>query len=523
MPRPVPDGIVLVGMPTSGKSTVGRLVAERLGRRLVDTDGLMAARTGMLMAEYIRRHGEPAARAEESKAVLEACAMPGTVISTGGGAALDPLNRWALWHHGTVAWLDVEGGELLRRLAADDVQRPTLQPYGDERVAAVLAERSPVYRAADLRVDASGAPETVAGELISRIGPLHGRRLFDAEVDRQHPIGPDEARIVMGIDVAGLAPEGVAVIDRRLTTAVPDLVAALSARACLAVAAGERSKRIRSLERILEWLAAQRVERETHLIAVGGGTIGDLAGTAAALFARGLPLVHVPTTWLAQADSAIGGKVAVDLADAKNAVGAFWPPVVVISDVAALRSLPLRLRRDGMAESIKAAIIGDAALWRLLEDRGRAALRSDEPARYAILERSARLKLGVCQRDPFEAGERRTLNLGHTIGHALEIESGYRLAHGAAIALGMRAVAAIAAGRGADPDLAPRLEALLGDLGFTLRRAFDPARVRAAMLGDKKRRAGRLRWILPMSVGVVTEVEDVTDAELGRALRAIGA
>src|SRR5687768_5182691 len=148
MPRPVPDGVVLVGMPTSGKSTVGRLVAERLGRRLVDTDELMAASTGVPMAEYIRRHGEAAARAEESKAVLDACAVPGTVISTGGGAALDPLNRWALWHHGTVAWLDVDGAELLKRLAADGVPRPTLEPYGAGRVAAVLAERSPVYRAA---------------------------------------------------------------------------------------------------------------------------------------------------------------------------------------------------------------------------------------------------------------------------------------------------------------------------------------------------------------------------------------
>ena len=418
----------------------------------------------------------------------------------------------------------MDDGQLLRRLAADDVPRPTLQPYSPERLAAVLAERSPVYRAADLRLDASGAPKAVAGELISRIGPLRGRRLFDMEVERRHPIGPDTARIVMGLDVAGLAPGGVSVIDRRLLTAAPDLVAARTATACLAVAAGERSKRIRSLERILEWLAAQHVERDTPLIAVGGGTIGDLAGTAAALFARGLPLVQVPTTWLAQADSAIGGKVAVDLAGAKNAVGAFWPPAAVYSDVAALRSLPLRLRRDGMAESIKAAIIGDVGLLRLLEDRGRAALRTDEPARYAILERSARMKLDVCERDPFETGERRTLNLGHTVGHALEIESalpaGPRRRGGARPAGGGRDRHRSEA---ADPDLAPRLDALLGDLGFTLRRAFDPARVRAAMLGDKKRRAGRLRWILPMSIGRVTEVDDVTDAELGRALRAIGA
>jgi shikimate kinase / 3-dehydroquinate synthase len=522
--RRVPDGIVLVGMPASGKSTVGGLVAERLGREFIDTDRLVEQRIGMPVPAYLERHGEPAFREVESRAVAEACATPGAVIGAGGGAVLDPLNRWMLWHHGSVAWLDVPPDTLLSRLEADSVARPTLQPYGLDRLSTVLAERTPMYRAADLRLDASVDAERVADQIVRGPKPHDGRRrLFDAEVARQHPIGPGKARIVMGLGVAGLAPDGVAVIDRRLIDAAPNLVAALPARACLPIAAGERSKRIRTLERILEWLARQLIERETPLIAVGGGTVGDLAGTAAALFARGLPLVQVPTTWLAQADSAIGGKVAVDLGEAKNAVGAFWPPVAVVSDVGALRSLPLRLRRDGMAESIKAAIIGDPALWRLLEDRGRAALRADEPARYAILERSARLKLGVCQRDPFETGERRTLNLGHTIGHALEIESRYRLAHGTAVAFGMRAVAAIAAGRDADPDLAPRLDALLSDLGFTLRRAFDPARVRAAMLGDKKRLAGRLRWILPMSIGRVTEADDVTDAELGLGLRTISA
>lgn len=517
------SGIVLVGMPTSGKSTVGRLVAERLGRPYLDTDELTAGRIGMPMAEYIRRHGEPAARAEESTAVADACAVPGAVISTGGGAPLDPLNRWALWHHGTVAWLDVAEDELLRRLHADDVPRPTLQPYGAERTATVLADRAPTYRAADLRLDGSGSPEAIRDKLISRHGPLRGRRLLDAEVERHHPIGPPTARVVMGVDLAAETPAGVAIVDRRLLTAAPELVRALRTAACLPVSAGERSKRLRSLERILEWLAAERVERDTPLIAVGGGTIGDLGGTAAALYARGLPLVHVPTTWLAQADSAIGGKVAVDLSVSKNAVGAFWPPVAVVSDVAALRSLPVRLRRDGMAESIKAAIIGDSALWRLLEERGAKALRTDEPARYAILERSARLKLGVCQRDPFETGERRTLNLGHTIGHALEIESGYRLPHGAAVALGMRAVAAIAAARGADSELAPRLDALLDWLGFTLRRRFDASLVRAAMLGDKKRRGGRQRWILPMEIGRVIEADDVTDAEVALGLRTIAA
>lgn len=512
--------MVLVGMPASGKSTVGRLVAERLERPFVDTDELVERRLGMPVPDYLERHGETAFREHEALAVTEACAVRGAVIGAGGGAVLDPLNRWALWHHGIVAWLDAGPGQLVGRLEADAVARPTFQPYGVDSLAGVLADRAFAYRAADLRIDASREPERLAEELIARRVHPRERRLLDTEVPRVHPIGPATGRVVMGIDVMGQVPDGVAVLDRRLPAELTDLV---TARARLAVAAGERGKRMRRLERILEWLASERVERDTPLLAVGGGTIGDLAGTAAALYARGLPLVHVPTTWLAQADSAIGGKVAVDLSTAKNAVGAFWPPIAVVSDVAALRSLPVRRRRDGMAESIKSALIGDADLWRLLEERGRAALRTDEVARYAILERSARLKLGVCERDPFETGERRTLNLGHTIGHALEIESRYRLPHGVAVALGMRAVASIAAARGADPELAARLDSLLDGLGFGLRHAFDRGKVRAAMLTDKKRHAGRQRWILPMQIGRVIEVDDVTDAELESALGVIAA
>ena len=520
----MPDGIVLVGMPASGKTTVGRLVADRLGRRFVDTDELVARRIGVPVPAYLEQRGEEAFRAEEARAVAEACADPGAVIGAGGGAVIDPFNRWALWHHGTVTWLDLAPDRLIGRLEADDVARPTLQPYRPDRLAAVLADRAPMYRAADVHLDASRDPEMVADDILAGLRPVGGRRLFDAEVARHHPIGPARARVVMGTGLdLGATADGVAVVDRRLQRAAPELLAGLRARACLPLLAGERTKRLRGLERVLEWLAEQGVERGTPLVAVGGGTIGDLAGTAAALFARGLPLVHVPTTWLAQADSALGGKVAVDLDRAKNAAGAFWPPVAVLSDVAALRSLPRRLRRDGVAESVKAALIGDPALWRLLEERGAAALRTDEPARYAIIERSARLKLGVCERDPFEAGERRNLNLGHTIGHALEVESRYRLPHGSAVALGMRAVAAIAAEHGSEPELPFRLDTLLDRLGFRLRHTFDRDGVRSAMRTDKKRRAGHQRWVLPMEIGRVIEVDDVTDAELERALDVIGA
>jgi shikimate kinase / 3-dehydroquinate synthase len=529
----MPDGVVLVGLSGSGKSTVGRLVAERLARPFLDTDELIAQRAGQSAAALLRGAGEFAFRDEERRAVAEAVRQSGAVIAVGGGAPDDPLNRWQLWGHGMVAWLRATDQVLLGRLASDPEPRPMLDRDPAARLAQLGAARAPFFRAADIEIDAAASPERAATEIVDRLRdrPVTGRRLFDAEFPRPHPLGPTTTRVLMGADLdvaavrkafAGIEhPAPSLIVDRAAAKRNPSLIAALPAGRCLLIRGGERAKRMRRLEELLEWLAEGGAERGAPLIAVGGGTVGDLAGTAAALYARGVPLVQVPTTWLAQADSAIGGKVAVDLSAFKNAAGAFWPPAAEIADIAALRSQTIARRRDGMAESLKAGLIGDPTLWRLIEDRGAAALRKDEQARYAIVERAVRVKLGVCERDPFEDGERRTLNLGHTIGHALEVDSGYRLPHGMAVALGMRAVAAISAGRNADPELSPAMDALLRSLGFPLRRTFDEAAVRRALLSDKKRANGRQRWILPMAIGRVIEVDDVSDGELDLALRTI--
>jgi shikimate kinase/3-dehydroquinate synthase len=515
------DGVVLIGLSGSGKSVVGRLLAERLGRPFVDTDELVERRTGRSPATIIDEDGEPAFRAAERAAI--GAIQRGAVVATGGGALNDPLNRWDLWQHGAAVWLRAPEESLVTRLAADSAVRPLLRPDPLGALRLLAAERAPFYRAADHVVDAARPPAVVAEE-IGRLAAPARRRLFDAEVERHHPFGPARARVVFGLDLELPADDRSSlVVDARLTRLQPALIASLGAARCMTLAGGERAKRMRTLERVLEWLARSRAERGEAVVGVGGGTVGDLAGLAAALYARGVPHVAVPTTWLAQADAALGGKVGVDLAGAKNAVGAFWPPWSVFADVALLRTLPPRRLRDGLAEAVKAAMIGDPELWTLLEERGRAALRRDEAARYAITERAARVKLRIVGRDPFEQGERRQLNLGHTLAHALEIESGYRLAHGAAVALGLRAVAGIAAGRGADPDLGERLDSLLADLGFAPRRTFDVAAVRDAMTGDKKRLRGRLRWLLPMGIGQVKEVDDVDEAELGAALERIRA
>jgi 3-dehydroquinate synthetase/shikimate kinase len=524
------DAIVLVGLPGSGKSAVGRRLAERLGRPFIDLDSLITEREGATPASLIETHGEPRFRALESAAIETACATPGAVIATGGGAVIDPLNRWALWGAGTAVWLDAPDDVLLARLSADPVPRPLLSGDALAALAATRARRSAYYRAAELHIAADADPDTLAGRIAAALaGPLPtGRRLFDARVRRDHPMGPRDAQVLLGMELDGTTlREAIAarstgaplvVADERAADALPGLMAALPDERRILIRAGERNKRLRTAEALLETAATLGCERGDAWVAVGGGTTGDLVGTAAALYFRGAPLIQVPTTWLAMADASIGGKVAVDLAAAKNSAGAFWPPSAVIGDVATLRTLPRQRMLDGMGESLKMGLIGDPAAWVLVETRGKAALAGDEAARYALVERAARLKLEIVDRDPFEHGERRQLNLGHTLGHALEIESRYRLAHGQAVVLGLRAVALMATERGAEAGLAERIDEVITGLGYTRRRTFDPAVVKGALRGDKKRHKGKQRWILPMAVGTMLEVDDVTDEELDRAM-----
>lgn len=519
------SGLVLVGLSGTGKTTAGRLLAERLGRPFADTDELIAARVGMPAAAFLAQSGEPVFRTVERDAIRDALAQPDAIVATGGGALIDPLSRWDLWSHGRVAWLDAPDAHLLERLAGDETPRPLLAPRPAEKLATQRANRLPFYRAADVHVDTHRPPEFVVDALARAVESTlpAGRRLFDAEEPRNHPIGPATARIVYG-HAMGSAPldevlEGIG--------GTPSLIADRAippppiARRYL-MDGGEAVKQPDPLLQLLRWLAEQHAERGDPVVGLGGGTVGDLAGLVAALYARGVPSVAIPTTWLAQADAAIGGKVAIDLPLAKNIVGAFWPPWAIVGDTAHLATLPLDRLRDGMAEAIKAAIVGDPGLWQLITDRGNGALDgTDEAARYAMTERAVRVKLGVVRRDPWEAGERRQLNLGHTIGHALEVASGYALAHGAAVVIGLRAALDIASGRGGAQVLAPELDDLLHRLGFVHRARFEPDAVRAALSTDKKRAAGRQRWLLPMAIGQVVDVDDVSDDELEHALRAI--
>jgi 3-dehydroquinate synthase len=296
----------------------------------------------------------------------------------------------------------------------------------------------------------------------------------------------------------------VLVYDRRLgarALALREALAAVGLRLLgeIALAAGERHKTLRAAEQLLRWLASTPAERGTVLVALGGGTVTDLAGFAAASYLRGIPWLAVPTTVLGMVDAAIGGKTGVDMAEGKNLVGAFWPPIGVVADLEALRTLPRRQRATGMAEIIKSAIIGDAALFEMLERRGGRALKAE------TIAAAARVKIGVVAADPRERGARAALNLGHTLGHALEAASAYKMAHGDAVAIGMRAAGLLALRQGtwSRNEHARLLNVLVkcklplsyGDLA--------PGAIMNAMRRDKKRVDGEVRFVLPVRIGEV--------------------
>ncbi len=550
------ENIVLVGMPGAGKTTLGEELARETGRKLVDLDHQFLERNALSPADFIRTFGEPRFRKIEAEIACEIAQMRGVVISTGGGAVIDPIARWELWHSGVVVWLDQTDEVLMHRMNEGAI-RPLSADL--ESLRQRRAEREHFYRAADLHIEnarsisevqarviywmeqreraALQAAETNAGTPGTE-PERKPRILLDLRVRRDHPMGPPEARIVLGsaLDtemVTGIATEysqgePVVVVDQNVAAAQPNLVNAFPAGRRLLIDAGERNKRLSAAEAMLEFASERRAERGDAWVAIGGGTTGDLVGTAAALYMRGAPLIQVPTTWLAMADAAIGGKVAVDLAAAKNSAGAFWPPVAVVGDTAAIDSLPWDRRLDGMAECLKAGIIGDPWLWDLIKRRGVAAMSdrddADLAARYAIIERSVLLKVRYVDEDPFERGIRRHLNLGHTIGHALEIESGYTLSHGQAVVLGIRAVAEIARSRGVlTPEVQTEIDDVVQTLGFATHRHFDHAAVTHALSGDKKSEGGKIRWVLPTGIGEVIEANDVTEAEVAAALQRISA
>ena len=286
---------------------------------------------------------------------------------------------------------------------------------------------------------------------------------------------------------------------------------------------GERVKHLATVSRVYDGLLDLGADRGSTIVAVGGGVLGDMVGFAAATYLRGIRLVHVPTTVMAQVDSAIGGKVGVNHARGKNLIGAFYPPAIVVVDPDTLITLSRREFRAGLYEVIKYGLIAEPSLLDLLERHLDAVLSQQGDALSEVIRTCCRIKAEVVSADEHERGLRRILNFGHTLGHALESTTGYkRLRHGEAVGLGMRAALALGVARGVTPaPLAARATALIARLG-PLPSVADvtPAAALAAAKHDKKVVNGRLHFVLVHDTGATT-VDDVTPKELRAALAAV--
>ena len=525
-----PGNIVLTGFMGTGKTTVGREVARRMGRTFVDMDAEIEVRAGKSTPRIFAEDGEVAFRRTEVALCEELSTQEDLVIATGGGALVNPVNRGVMMRNGTVICLNAAPDEILRRVSGNSA-RPLLDA-ADPRaeIERLLELRREAYRAIPWQIDTTGlSVEEIAERVVEIAGVITLPVRYPGGEYPIH-IGDGLLAHVGGALRASGVPEGsrVAVVSNPVVAPLygAHVEAALRSAgfqpfAC-SIPDGEQHKTPATVAALYDQFLANGLDRSGTVLSLGGGVTGDVAGFAAATFMRGVRFVQVPTTLLAMVDASVGGKTGVDLPQGKNLVGAFKQPALVVVDPAVLATLPAEEIRSGMAEVIKHGVIGAPDLFAELEA---GACHSPFAIRHSQIARALRVKIAIVEEDPFEQGRRAVLNLGHTVGHALERLSGFSLRHGEAVSIGMVAAARIAVELGrADLLLAYRIEAVLAAWWLPVRcPPFDADAIWEAMAHDKKRRGRSLRWVLPHAIGEVEIVESVPRDVVVAVLRNLGA
>jgi shikimate kinase / 3-dehydroquinate synthase len=478
--------IVFIGFMGAGKSTALAAAAEA-GLEATEVDDLMEAAFGMPIDEAFEKQGEPAFREREAEVVgslLEDA--DGGAIALGGGSVLLDRVRAALPRH-VVVWLEVSPAEAWRRIAGSN--RPLAT--GEEDVETLLTARQSHYEELADAVLPMADPGIVQRALpsIRALAELPaGTRLLWATS------GSGEYPIYVGLGLLGSGPwplEGrrFCVSDTAVAGLYAERLGELGGM--VEVEPGEGSKTMAEAERVLRTMAQAGMTREDHVVALGGGVVGDLAGFCAHAYQRGVPVVQVPTTLVAQVDSAYGGKTGVDLPEGKNYAGAYHQPAAVLADTATLATLPREELAAGFVEVIKTGLLAGGALW----ERVRAMEELDPVELEDVVFDCARYKCAVVAVDERDGGQRHVLNLGHTVGHAIEAATGYRrYRHGEAVGLGLLAALRLSAA----PDLAAEVAGLLRrhDLPVALDPEIDVEAVLDALGRDKKRTAAGVGFVL---------------------------
>jgi 3-dehydroquinate synthase len=523
------NNIFLVGLMGAGKTTIGRQLARRLGMNFVDSDHEIEARTGASVPWIFEIEGEASFRRREADVIRDLTASRGLVLATGGGAVLNPDSRRLLAERGTVIYLRASVNSILQR-TAHDKNRPLLQtadPRG--RLEDLTSQREPLYREiADLVID-TGRPnvQSMVQTILDQLAALDAaRRRTEARTTMN-----EQACISLNVELGersypiligrGLLDDG-ALLSRHIggskvaivtnTTVAPlylDKVAAplrASGREVVSIVLpdGEEYKNWTSLNQVFDALLANKCDRKTTLVALGGGVIGDLTGFAAASYMRGVPFVQIPTTLLAQVDSSVGGKTGINHPLGKNMIGAFYQPRAVIADTATLDTLPARELSAGLAEVIKHGAILDLGFFEWIEANTAKLVARDHAALAHAILRSCQIKADVVRRDEREGGLRAVLNFGHTFGHAIENGLGYgEWLHGEAVGCGMVMAADLSRRLGlVDDACVARVRALVQAAGLPVTAPdLGAERWIELMEVDKKNEGGEIKFILLKPLG----------------------
>lgn len=511
--------IFLIGFMGAGKTEVGRRLAPLLNRAFVDLDQAVEARARRPVAEIFASNGEAAFRRLETQEMKRLARRSPLVVAAGGGVIEAEENRRIMKDAGRVVFLDVSFDRAVERLGPDAAAvRPLLKDPGQAR--ALFDRRQPLYHQADLVVSADGPdPDGLARSVA---GQLHPDQTIDVRLgEATRPAtatlnGPAVlAPLIAGRRVFFLT-------DRNVHAAQKDRLGPLFREATVHRAPpGESAKRLSHAQKVFQALLDGGFDRGDLLVAAGGGVVTDLGAFVAATYKRGMEFMLLSTTLLGCVDAAVGGKAAVNLSAAKNAVGCFTVPRAVVLDAGALPTLPQAHIRAGLIEAYKTGLVADAHLAGAVEENLPAALKKDLPALMELIGRSAKAKAEVVGGDFTESGRRAVLNLGHTYGHAVETASGYRVGHGAAVAAGMLVAAALSHKRGL------LSEEGRGRLVEVVKRVYPkpPAMPDAAdaweiMRHDKKIRGGRPAFILIEAPGRPVIVHDLQKKELAAAVDA---
>lgn len=494
----------------SGKSQVALALSELWSTPAVDLDARIEQRVGSSVSAIFEQRGETAFRALERETLDAVLAEGAKIVALGGGTITNTELRRQLLAQGTLITLRAPLETLVARVGSGS-GRPLLagQDVG-ARLSALIAQRAGAYAECHADVDTNGREVDAIAQDIDRVvsdGPIvvpMGLRTYRVEVypGVRHVAPLRARRAIKGSQVVLVTDTGADDPWARRTREA--LEEAGFQVAPIVLSAGEEHKHIGSIEQIWNGALAAKVDRDAMVLVVGGGVVGDMGAFAASTILRGIGLGQLPTTLLSMVDSSVGGKTGIDRAEGKNLIGTFYQPAFVLCDVETLSTLPLAERRAGLAEVVKTAWLDCEASVAQLERDAEALTRGDIEATNAAVRMCVQHKARVVTEDETETGVRATLNLGHTVGHAVEAASGYAgLRHGEAVALGMVAAFRLSARLGVgSEERSKRVVELLRKLGLPIDvDKYLDERTLAFMSSDKKRKGGKIRFVVPGAPG----------------------